>query len=317
VHVIDSPAPPYAPVVASRTLAVDLLRLVRPLHWAKNVIVVPVALLDAPAWSPSALGRVALAVLAFTLAAALAYVGNDITDRHRDRLHQHKRHRPIAAGRIPLPVARGFGALLATGLALLIVLGGPARYWPVLASLALHLAYTRSIKHVPLVEAGAVAAGFVLRVVQGYVATGGSADGWLLVAVFSLCLLLILGKRRNELLTVGAEHRPALRGYSVQLADHLLLVTGMLATVTGLLYLRTAVPFGPYGQPVLLVSTPLALFAYSRYLQAVLIGGAGDDPVRFLLRDRALVVVALLWVGSLGVAVLLARYRMLAGLHLP
>lgn len=309
--VVDSAVPPAvagSPVIADRDgpsrrpllLAADLIRLVRPAHWAKSLLVVPVALVDVSVWSPAVLGRLAAAVLAFVLAASAVYVGNDVADRHRDRHHPVKRHRPVAAGRVPVPVAYAWGLVL---FALLVVLlrsglAGPA--WPVLTYLVLNLWYSRGLKHVPLVEVGVVAVGFVLRVVQGALAAGAAVSGLLLVTVFAACLLLTLGKRRQELLDSGTAHRPALRGYTVELAGHLVQLTSVLAVTAGLVWLRTEAPFAPYGETAMLLSVPFLLYLTSRYLQLALVGRAGGDPVRLLLRDRAVLVAGVLWGATLA-----------------
>ncbi|SCL33619.1 4-hydroxybenzoate polyprenyltransferase [Micromonospora nigra] len=308
--VVDSAAPPAAvgsPVTADRhdpshrplRLAADLVRLVRPAHWAKSLLVVPVALIDVSVWSPAVLGRLAGAVLAFVLAASAVYVGNDVADRHRDRHHPAKRHRPVAAGRVPVPVAYAWGLLLLALLAVLLRAGlaGPA--WPVLTYLVLNVWYSRGLKHVPLVEVGVVAIGFVLRVVQGALAAGAAVSGMLLVTVFAACLLLTIGKRRQELLDSGTAHRPALRGYTVELAGHLVQLTSVLAVTAGLVWLRTEAPFAPYGEAAMLLSTPFLLYLMSRYLQLALVRRAGGDPVRLLLRDRAVLVTGVLWGATL------------------
>jgi 4-hydroxybenzoate polyprenyltransferase len=317
IDTVVSAAPTAAPVSAAARpgrLLADLLRLSRPAHWAKSLLVVPLALVDTPGWTAEVFGRLAWSVLAFILASTVVYVGNDIADRHRDRHHPGKRHRPIAAGRLSVRIAAGYAAALGGALALLLVTGPAGLGWPVLAYLVLNLLYSRGLKHVPLVEAGAVAAGFVLRVVQGYLAARTPVSGWLLVAVFSGCLLLIVGKRRQELREAGAAHRPALRGYTVELAGHLLQLTGVLTVTASLLYLRTEAPFGPYGQAAMLLSTPFALFALARYLQLVLVHAAGGDPVRTLLRDRAVLAVSVGWALLLALVATAARYPQLAAL---
>lgn len=286
----------------------DLLALVRPAHWAKSVLVVPVALLDADRWTFAAVARIGWAMAAFVVAASAVYVGNDIADRHRDRHHPVKRLRPIASGRIPVPIAVVYCGALWGLLAVFLVSGWAGPGWPVVSYLALNAVYSRGLKHVPLVEAGVVAAGFVLRAIQGYVAIGVPPSGWLLVTIFTGCLMLVFGKRRQELLEAGAAHRPALRGYTVELASHLLQLTGGLTMVSGLLYVRAEAPFGPYGLAATLVSVPFALFTMARYLQVVLVEGGGGDPVRVLLGDRMTVVAAVLWGAALAVAILLARY---------
>ncbi|GIH25178.1 decaprenyl-phosphate phosphoribosyltransferase [Acrocarpospora phusangensis] len=290
----------------------DLIALVRPLHAAKSVLLVPLALLDTGSWSLASLGRVSWAVAGFVLAGACVYIGNDLADRHRDSLHPVKRHRPIASGRVPVRAAQLFQTALLVLLGLVIAVGPGRPYWPLLAYLALNVAYSRSLKHIPLIDVGTVALGFALRVVQGYAAIGEPISGWLVVTVFSLALLLVIGKRRRELLESGPDHRPALRGYSVELTGHLLQLTSVLAAVAGLIYLRTEAPFGPYGLAAMLLSTPFVLFALFRYLQVVLVDGGGGDPVRGVLQDRGLTVTGLALAVVLGATFVLARHPALA-----
>ena len=53
--------------------------------------------------------RAAAGFLAFSLLVGAVYLLNDILDAPADRLHPSKRHRPIASGRLPVPVALGRG----------------------------------------------------------------------------------------------------------------------------------------------------------------------------------------------------------------
>lgn len=290
-----------------RPPAADLITLSRPIHAMKSLLLVPIALIDAPHWTMRELGAIGWAVAAFTLAAACVYVGNDIADRDRDRNHPAKRRRPLAAGQVSV---RAGILYCATLLALLGVLigtapGGP--YWPLLAYLGLNVAYSRGLKHIPLLDMGTVALGLVLRVVQGYVTLGRPVSAWLVVAVLSVSLLLLTGKRRHELMTAGTEHRPALRGYSMELIDQLLPLTGVLSVVAGLIYLATDAPFGSYHQVAVLISAPFALFSLFRYLQLLVVHRDGGDPVRTLLRDRALVIAGVLWIAALAVILMLAH----------
>jgi 4-hydroxybenzoate polyprenyltransferase len=291
------------------TRAADLVTLLRPVHAAKSLLLVPVALLEIRTWSAGAVLAAGSATLAFVIAAACVYVGNDIVDRARDRLHPTKRHRPIASGRVPVPAGLLCCAALLVPLAVLVATGPLDRYWPLLVYLALNVAYTGFLKHIPLVDVGAVALGFVLRVAQGYVVLGARVPGWLAVAVLSIALLLLVGKRRHELLLAGAAHRPALRGYSIELVDQLLPFTGVLAVVAGLMHLATEAPVGDHRNAAVLLSALFAVFALFRYLQVLLVGGGGGDPVRSVLRDRVLVGACLLWAGSLAVTVALADGR--------
>jgi 4-hydroxybenzoate polyprenyltransferase len=284
-----------------------VVSLLRVPQWAKNLLVVPVVLVDIRAWSIANVWRVGWAVVAFTIAAMVVYVLNDIVDRHRDRSHPTKWRRSIASGRISV---RAGVALAAALFALLVGVLGLRPWtssWPVAAYLVLNVGYSVALKHAPLVDIFVVAAGYGLRVLLGYVVTGTEVSGWLLTCVFSVCLLLTVGKRRHELLATNGVHRPALRGYTVQFADQLMVFSGVLCAGSYLLYLRTDAQLGSYGQAAAVLTMPLALFGLFRYLQLVLVYEAGEDPVRTLLRDRTMVVNALVWAAFTAGLLLVAH----------
>lgn len=304
---LETPLAVPSPPSLTRTLHRDLLALVRPGQFPKNLLVVPLALLDAESAPVGLAVRTAWAVVLFTLASSLVYVWNDLYDRHRDRAHPVKRHRPIASGRVGATTASAFGTALGFLLAAAAVLGPVpvTRCWPVAVYLALNVVYSRGLKHVPLVDVFVVAAGFGLRVVQGHLAADTPIRSWLLVSVFSLCLVLILGKRRHEMSAGGVGHRPALRGYSVPYLDHLI---GLCACVTVVAFLLNVQQSAGAGYAVL-GSAPLALFAMARYLQLLHVHGEGGEPTRVLLRDRAMVVTALLWVLLIGSTLFVAHHH--------
>jgi len=127
-------------------------------------------------------------VAVFTLASAVVYVVNDLSDRDRDRLHPVKRHRPLAAGRVStrsaLTLVGGLGAALAAAFAT----GSGAWWWPAALYLGISFAYSRGLKHIPLLDAFIVATGFVLRLVQGCVVLDRPVpSGWPPASSASAC----------------------------------------------------------------------------------------------------------------------------------
>jgi 4-hydroxybenzoate polyprenyltransferase len=300
------------------SLVRGLVILTRPRHAVKSILLVPVVLVGPRDWTLITAGRVGYACVVFMLAAACVYVGNDIADRHRDLHHPVKRGRPIASGQVPVAVGCLWCAVLAAlaGTAACAA-RDPAQYWPVAAYLALNIAYSRGLKHIPLVDVYVVATGFVLRVVLGYLVAGDPLPGWLLVAVFATSLALLVGKRRSELLESGAAHRPALRGYSVELTGQFIQVTFALGVIASLIYLGTEAPLGDYAQVAMLISVPFALFGQFRYLKMLFIEGQGGDPVRELLGDRVLVGTGVAWATAFGVTLVCASLSMLGHMGLP
>jgi 4-hydroxybenzoate polyprenyltransferase len=281
---------------------------VRPQQWLKNILIVPLPVATATGLSASGVARLGWSVLVFVLASCLVYVGNDITDRHRDRLHPTKRHRPIAAGLVPVPVALAFAGVLLVLLAGALTRHPYRDWWPVLTYLALNVAYSQGLKHVPLLDLLLVALGFELRLAQGYVALREPFPTWLPVCLLGVCVMLLVGKRRSEMTTGGDRHRPALRGYSVPYLDQLLGLTAALVCVAFVAYLRTEAPLQQYRTAATLLCAPLALLALFRYLQVAIVRDGSGDPVRLLVRDRAMVVNTALCVLILAGLTLLARF---------
>src|SRR5204863_7865786 len=77
------------------------LRMLRTHQWAKNALVM-VPLVTAQRFDLPALGEATLAFLAFSCAASGIYIVNDLVDLDADRKHPSKKHRPLAAGTVPI-----------------------------------------------------------------------------------------------------------------------------------------------------------------------------------------------------------------------
>jgi decaprenyl-phosphate phosphoribosyltransferase len=272
-----------------------LITLARPAQWIKNPAVILLALASLQHWTLRAATSLAWATALFILASVAAYTVNDIRDRERDRLHPDKRRRPIASGDLGLFTAWVF--LLAVTAALIagVAVVQFSRAWPVCAYLAVTLAYSFRLKHIPLVDAFAVAAGFVLRAEQGYLALGVRSSPWLLLGVFTTCLVFVLGKRQRELTQGAHAHRPALGGYSPELLGYLIVISATLSVVAYIFFVRAG--FAQNSSALAVTAVFCAIFALFRYLQLIIVGHGGADPVRTLLGDRQLLVVVTIWLA--------------------
>ncbi|WP_165985680.1 UbiA prenyltransferase family protein [Streptomyces sp. YIM 98790] len=295
----NSPGPPAPPLPApgrsgprprSRPRLPDLFALLRPGQWAKNVYSMALVALATQAWTLPEAGRLVWMTAVFVLASAAVYIANDLADRESDRRHPVKRNRPIASGRVGVGAATALLVTCLAALAALVALCPLTQWWPVVAYLALNLAYSTGLKHVPLVDAFIVSIGFQLRLVAGHLAVETSASQWLMTAVLAVCLVLILGKRRHELVVNGPAGRPALRGYTVQLIDQMIVICMVVTMVATLLYLTRDAPLGGFSEQALLIYAPFMLFGLFRYLQVLVVERGGADPVRVLLRDRPLLL---------------------------
>ncbi|MFJ6101550.1 UbiA prenyltransferase family protein [Streptomyces sp. NPDC092359] len=287
---IPAQAQSQAPAKKRRGRLPAPIALLRPGQWPKNLLVVPLALLDGHL-DATTLIRVGTALGAFILASSLVYVLNDIADVERDKRHPVKRHRPLASGRMGMASAVVTALVLAALLVPALLVLGAGSALLVLSYLAVNGAYSWKLKHIPPLDVFVVATGFVLRLLGGYEAARRPVEMWLVLTVLACCLVLILGKRRHELSVSGTGHRPALVGYSAHFLDLVLVLCSALTLFGYLLYLRTESGFGEYA----LLTVVCALFALFRYLQIVIVDGGGGEPVKTLLRDRVMLVNSAAW----------------------
>ncbi|GAA0656121.1 hypothetical protein GCM10009535_38790 [Streptomyces thermocarboxydovorans] len=101
------------PPRGTRELLRGLLITARPKQWVKNVLVIAAPAAAGRLITRHALTELALVFALFTAASAAVHLLNDARDAEADRAHPVKRHRPVAAGQVPAPVACATGAALA------------------------------------------------------------------------------------------------------------------------------------------------------------------------------------------------------------
>ena len=90
-----------------------LLAALRPKQWVKNVLVGAAPLAAGAIFQPTVAVAVAVAFVAFSLAASAGYLVNDLADVEEDRRHPTKRLRPLASGRVAPRTAVVAAVLLA------------------------------------------------------------------------------------------------------------------------------------------------------------------------------------------------------------
>ena len=296
-----------------------LIKTMRPRQWTKNAFVFAALVFDRQLPNPEALFvgqdwtqlipffRTFAAFVLFCLISSSVYIINDIADVQADRQHPTKRNRPIASGRLPIPVAA-----VAAGILLLVTVPLAYLLSPWLAAVTLvyfivNLAYSLWLKHVPLIDVLIIAAGFVLRVTGGVLALESVQrfSPWLYVVTTLLALYLGFGKRRAELamLADGASsHRKVLDGYTIPLLDQLILIVSSTTIVAYSLYTFSA-PNLPQNHAMML-TIPFVLYGIFRYLYLIQVEQAGGAPEELLLADRPLQASIALW----GFSVLLIMY---------
>jgi 4-hydroxybenzoate polyprenyltransferase len=287
-----------------------LLRSLRPRQWTKNLLVFAGLIFSQNVGHPELVIRAGLAFGLFCLLSGSTYLINDVFDAERDRSHPQKRHRPVASGQVPVAVA------LATGIGLLVAACVAAfalstDFGLVAVAYAVLLTtYSAGLKHVVIVDALVIAAGFVLRALGGVVAIEAESSDWLLLCTILLALFLTFGKRRHELIALEAgavEHRPILSEYSPQLLDQMIAVVTASTLMAYALYTVSAETQSKLGTTRLPLTIPFVLYGIFRYLYLLYRRDLGGDPSEHLLTDRALLLNVALWGGTVVLILSLGR----------
>lgn len=279
----------------------DVLRLIRPTQWVKNLLVFAALIFAKQLFVSESFGRALVAFVSFCAIASFGYVLNDLRDVENDRRHPEKRSRPIAAGRIGTGLAIALSAvLLATGGALAASLG--VEFFEVAAAYAaLQFAYSFWLKHLVILDVMAIASGFVLRAVAGGVAIDVEISPWLVICSFLLALFLGFGKRRHEVVLLeasAAEHRASLRDYSPYFLDQMIAVVTASTVVAYAIYTASPEVREKLHTESLHFTIPFVLFGIFRYLYLVHQRDEGGNPTQLLLSDRPLWLNVLLWLAT-------------------
>ncbi len=304
-----APAAQERTPLRSTSLGRALVEAVRVPQWPKNGLVVAAPLAAGVLVRPDVLLATLVALVAFILASSGTYVLNDVGDVDGDRLHPRKRHRPIARGDVPIPLATVLGVvLLVASVVLPAVLGYHALAACIATYTVLTSLYSRWLKHEPVLDLAVVAAGFLLRAMAGGLAAGLELSPWFLTVASFGSLFVVAGKRYSELVGLGDEGprmRPSLQAYS---ASYLRFVWTLAAGVSVTAYCLWAFEVARLGDagslaPWLALSVAPFVVGVLRYSLTIDQGGAGA-PEDILRSDRGLQVIGLVWLAVFTAGVL-------------
>jgi len=277
------------PTAPEGRTAVAAFRAVRPLHWAKNALVVVPAVAAHRAGEAGMPARLALAFVAFSLVASSGYVVNDLFDLATDRSDPHKRHRSFASGALGVGAGAGLAAALLAGGATAALLLPASFRWVLAAYWATTLAYSAGLKRRIALDVLVLAALYTARIYAGAAATGIPVSEWL--ASFSMFLFLSLAflKRASEL-TEGVRAIPG-RGYLAGDRDAIQamgIASGFLSVLVLALYVSSHEVRRLYAHPEWVWALcPVLLYWVSRFWIRARRGEIHGDPLLVALRDPA------------------------------
>ena len=288
-----------------KTLIGGVVKAIRPRQWVKNVLVLAAPLAAGSVLEVHVLASAGIAFVVFCMAASGVYLVNDARDVEADRAHPTKRYRPIAAGVVPVNLAFALAAVLMIGSLVISAI----TTWPLAVTIAVYigvqLAYCFGLKHQAVLDICIVSSGFLLRAVAGGTAAGIELSDWFLLIMAFGSLFMAAGKRYAELqlaLSTGAKIRKSLQYYT---PTYLRFVWTLAATAVVVCYGLWAFEQGAAKDTewfqISMIPFTIAILRYAVDVD----GGEAGEPEEIAFGDRVLQLLAIAWIGAVGVAVYL------------
>ena len=276
----------------------DIIHLIRPKDWAKNLFLFVPLFFAGRLFEMEAIKELFLGFLCFCAIASSVYIINDYRDMEFDKLHPEKFKRPLASGKV--------SKTSAVILALLLIIVGFTGAWLIrdkfMFVLAiyflLNLAYSFGLKNLPIVDIVIIAIGFVLRIKAGAVIAKVGLTEWLTIMVFLLALFMALAKRRDDVLLKnesGMDMRKAVKGYNLQFINVGISLISSIIIVSYIMYTMSTEVQERIGTYRIYYTALFVIMGLFRYLQLIYVNEQSQSPTKILYKDRFIQVCLILW----------------------
>lgn len=266
---------------------------VRPKQWVKNLL-----LLGAPMAAGVPLPeyrKVALGILCFTLASILGYLVNDWLDRERDSLHETKKHRPFASGRLGLLHLILIFVFCLTLLAYLSFMLNQEFRLTLMLYLLITFSYSIKVKTIPVLELIWLSSGFLIRAIAGSAIIELPPSGWFIVSVLFGSLTIVSMKRIAEKKNLNsAATRKVLTYYSEEYLRMVWTVSIGITVLTYALWIYEIHGESVPAQASIVIFT-LSMLLYARSIDSK----NAEEPETLLLKSPLLLTCILLNIAIL------------------
>lgn len=274
----------------------NLIISMRPRQWIKNLFIFAALIFAREFYDPRKIFLFIEAFIIFCIVSGAVYLLNDIIDLKKDRLHEFKKNRPLAAGKIDTgTVAIAAAMFFIMGIAAAVKLDF---YFgvSVISYAVLNILYSIVLKKYIIIDIISIAIGFVIRVAAGALVLHVAISPWLLFCTFFLALFLAINKRINELSGFEVEEsgtREVLKFYSKDLLNQMNLIV-----LTAILIGYALYTFSSIHSKLLMTTIPIVFYGLCRYLFIVGKKNKVDNgPTDDLLGDRVLQATVFLWLA--------------------
>jgi len=282
-------------------LASNIVKLIRPHQYIKNLFIFLPLFFAARITDTGLFLNALIAFLAFSLVASAIYVFNDYQDIEVDRLHSRKKTRPLAAGVVTTRQAFIIMTVLFIAGTILMASVSFTAMNILLVYATMNIAYSFYLKHVAILDVSIIAIGFVLRIFVGSVVTNTQLSMWIVIMTFLLALFMALAKRRDDVLIyleTGEKMRKVVDGYNLQFLDAAMSIMASIVIVAYTIYTTSTEVIARVHSEYLYLTALFVVLGVMRYLQLVLVEKNSGSPTRIVLNDQFIQITLTGWIAT-------------------
>lgn len=275
----------------------EIIKLLRVSHWTKNVFVFVPLVFSKNLMNKDFLVEVLFAFVFFSIASSLVYVFNDLIDAGKDKLHQIKKFRPIASGKISKSKAVIIIFILIILTAVSFFVLNLQFNLVLLGYILLNISYSLLLKKIVIVDLLSVSIGFMLRVISGALVINVPLSSWLILTTLFLSLFLAVAKRRAEFIIYENENntRIVLKDYNLKLLDLFLAVSAGGIIISYSLYSVAERTVNYFHTENLVFTTIFVIYGIFRYLYLIHKENNGENSLEILLKDIPSIINILIY----------------------
>lgn len=270
----------------------NYLKLLRPSHWIKNIIIA-LPLILSNQLNFKSLTNLLLGIISFSILASAGYILNDIKDIENDRQHPKKKYRPLASGDVDagnsfifsiILILIGFGISYSLGLYSLLIL---------VLYFLLNYFYSIIGKQIRFIDIIILSSFYIIRIFYGARINNVTLTGWFVATLTLSVLSLSVHKRYMECKNSQQLEIPG-RGYnkSHELFLQIIMINFAIASI---------ILLNIHAYFVLNITTPLFYVLLNLSGAAITLfyfdetNSTSEDPVYRIIKNKKLLVTLMIF----------------------
>ena len=270
----------------------NYLKLLRPSHWIKNIIIA-LPLILSNQLNFKSLTNLLLGIISFSILASAGYILNDIKDIENDRQHPKKKYRPLASGDVDagnsfilsiILILIGFGISYSLGLYSLLIL---------VLYFLLNYFYSIIGKQIKFIDIIILSSFYIIRIFYGASINNVTLTGWFVATLTLSVLSLSVHKRYMECKNSQQLEIPG-RGYnkSHELFLQIIMINFAIASI---------ILLNIHAYFVLNITTPLFYVLLNLSGAAITLfyfdetNSTSEDPVYRIIKNKKLLVTLMIF----------------------